>query len=69
MKWSVTAHVLLFVLLVAKLVPEVMDRMDIFVLELEELFVPKARGKYYSFETIFVTISISRPAVGRSFGW
>ena len=32
---------MLFFLMCAKLIPEVLDWMDIFVLELEELFIPK----------------------------
>ncbi len=42
LKWSVTCHLLLFLAVCAKLLPEVLDRLDVFVLELEELFVPRA---------------------------
>ncbi len=44
LKWAVTSHMLLFGLMCAKLLPEVLDRLDVFVLELEELFIPKVTG-------------------------
>jgi hypothetical protein len=34
-------HVLMTLVMVAKLLPEILDRIDIFVLEVEELFLPK----------------------------
>jgi len=34
-------HVLMTLVMVGKLMPEILDRIDIFVLEVEELFLPK----------------------------
>ena len=41
LKWSVFAHYLAFFLLAFKLSPEIIDRFDVFILELEELYIPK----------------------------
>merc|ERR1712130_435345 len=41
LKWAIFSHYILLFILLAKLTPEVLDRLDVFVLELEELFVPK----------------------------
>merc|ERR1719471_1842430 len=41
LKWSVFAHYLAFFLLAFKLSPEILDRFDVFILELEELYIPK----------------------------
>lgn len=37
-------HVLLFVVLLIKLSEDILDRMDIFILELQELYIPKPRA-------------------------
>ncbi|XP_050441786.1 protein jagunal [Adelges cooleyi] len=41
LKYCILFHYLLFFLMLAKLCPDVLDRLDIFVLEIEELEIPK----------------------------
>lgn len=41
LKWAISLHFYLVFLVLTKLTPDILDRLDIFVLELEELFVPK----------------------------
>lgn len=41
LKSCIFLHFLLFFLMLAKLSEDILDRMDIFILELEELFIPK----------------------------
>jgi len=41
LKWTIFIHHLLFFVMLIKLMPEILDIMDIFILEVEELFVPK----------------------------
>jgi len=41
LKWAISIHFYLLFLMLTKLSPDILDRLDIFVLELEELFVPK----------------------------
>ena len=41
LKWAISVHFYLLFLMLTKLSPDILDRLDIFVLELEELFVPK----------------------------
>ena len=41
LKWAISIHFYLLFLMITKLSPDILDRLDIFVLELEELFVPK----------------------------
>jgi len=41
LKSSIIIHCLLFVVMVLKLLPEVLDKLDIFILEIEELLIPK----------------------------
>ena len=41
LKWAISVHFYLLFLMMTKLSPDILDRLDIFVLELEELFVPK----------------------------
>jgi len=41
LKWSIFIHYILLFLMLTKLTPEVLDKLDVFVLEVEELFVPK----------------------------
>jgi len=41
LKWSIFIHYMLLFLMLTKLMPEVLDKLDVFVLEVEELFVPK----------------------------
>lgn len=36
-------HILLFVVMLVKLSEDILDRMDIFILELQELYIPKPR--------------------------
>uniref|UniRef100_A0A0K2SZT6 Jagunal n=1 Tax=Lepeophtheirus salmonis TaxID=72036 RepID=A0A0K2SZT6_LEPSM len=43
LKWSVLFHYVLGFILFAKLVPDILDRLGIFVLEIEELLIPKAK--------------------------
>ncbi len=45
LKWCVFLHAVVFLAMLAKLTPEILDWMDVFVLELEELFVPKVNAK------------------------
>ena len=40
LKWAIFSHYLLLFVMLLKLTPEVLDRLDVFVLEVEELFVP-----------------------------
>ena len=40
LKWAIFVHYLLLFLMLLKLTPEVLDRLDVFVLEVEELFIP-----------------------------
>uniref|UniRef100_A0A023GI86 Putative conserved plasma membrane protein n=1 Tax=Amblyomma triste TaxID=251400 RepID=A0A023GI86_AMBTT len=41
LKFSMLLHFLLFLAMCAKLAEDVLDRLDIFILELEELYIPK----------------------------
>jgi len=41
LKWAISVHFYLVFLMLTKLSSDVLDKLDIFVLELEELFVPK----------------------------
>lgn len=41
LKWAISVHFYLLFLVLSKLTPDILDKLDIFVLELEELFVPK----------------------------
>jgi len=41
LKWLIGAHLMLFVWMALKLLPEVLDKLDIFILEIEELLIPK----------------------------
>lgn len=41
LKYCILFHYILFFLMGAKLCPDVLDRLDIFVLEIEELEIPK----------------------------
>eukprot|EP00096_Caligus_rogercresseyi_P012928 TRINITY_DN558_c0_g1_i4.p1 TRINITY_DN558_c0_g1~~TRINITY_DN558_c0_g1_i4.p1 ORF type:complete len:380 (-),score=70.72 TRINITY_DN558_c0_g1_i4:122-1261(-) len=43
LKWSILFHYVLGFILLAKLVPDGLDRLGIFVLEIEELMIPKAQ--------------------------
>ncbi|XP_059083752.1 uncharacterized protein LOC131881023 [Tigriopus californicus] len=40
-KWSVYCHMILWTFMAVKLCPAILDYLDVFVLELEELFIPK----------------------------
>jgi len=40
LKWSIFLHYLLVFFLISKLLPDILDRLDIFIMEIEELFVP-----------------------------
>ena len=46
LKWAISVHFYLLFLMLTKLSPDILDRLDIFVLELEELFVPKVHFLY-----------------------
>jgi len=41
LKWANILHYLLGFIMLAKLLPAILDKLDIFVMELEELFIPK----------------------------
>lgn len=41
LRWTIFLHYCLLFVLLCKLTPEILDKLDIFVLEVEELFVPK----------------------------
>jgi len=41
LKWCIFTHYILVLAIITKLMPEILDKLDIFVLEVEELFVPK----------------------------
>jgi len=43
LKLCIYAHYLLFLVLLVKLFEDILDRLDIFILELEELYIPKPR--------------------------
>jgi len=43
LKRCIVFHFLLFVLMALKLLPEILDKLDIFVLEIEELLIPKPK--------------------------
>jgi len=40
LKWSIFVHYLLVFVMISKLLPDLLDRLDIFIMEIEELFVP-----------------------------
>ena len=48
LKWNLFFHSLLFVLMAMKLLPEVLDKLDIFILEIEELLIPKVIADIYN---------------------
>ncbi|ODN06375.1 Protein jagunal [Orchesella cincta] len=64
LKSCIFVHILLFFILLLKLTPDVLDRLDIFVLELEELEVPKPlKWEFWyiiSFPVAFVGLSAVR---------
>lgn len=41
LKWTIFIHLLLVFCMLTKLTPEILDKIDVFILEIEELFVPK----------------------------
>lgn len=41
LKWNIFFHSLLSILMALKLLPEILDKLDIFILEIEELLIPK----------------------------
>ncbi len=43
LKFCVFLHYLLFIAMCCKLAEDVLDRLDVFILELEELYIPKPR--------------------------
>lgn len=43
LKFVIVMHVLLFFVMLIKLSDDILDRMDIFILELQELYIPKPR--------------------------
>ena len=53
LKWAISIHFYLLFLMLTKLSPDILDRLDIFVLELEELFVPKVLFKCIWFSLFF----------------
>ena len=55
LKWSILVHALMTLVMLAKLMPEILDRIDIFVLEVEELFLPKVRFGATSIELQHLT--------------
>jgi hypothetical protein len=40
LRYCIFTHYVLFLVMVVKMVPDILDRLDIFVLEIEELYVP-----------------------------
>ena len=53
LKWSIFSHLVVFLAMMAKLTPDMLDKLDIFVLELEELKIPKVSGSHP-----FVTVCV-----------
>ena len=47
LKRCIGFHFLLFVIMALKLLPEILDKLDIFVLEIEELLIPKVIISYF----------------------
>ena len=47
LKSSIIIHCLLFVVMALKLLPEVLDKLDIFILEIEELLIPKVTYNHF----------------------
>lgn len=47
----VFSHLLLALLMLIKMVPDILDRLDIFILEIEELEVPQVNQQQYLLET------------------
>jgi len=43
LKFCIFLHLLLFIAMCCKLAEDILDRLDIFILELEELYIPKPR--------------------------
>jgi len=41
LKWTILLHYALVFCMISKLMPEILDKLDIFILEIEELFVPR----------------------------
>jgi hypothetical protein len=46
LKWSILFHLTMTCVMIGKLLPEILDRIDVFVLEVEELFLPKVRTNW-----------------------
>uniref|UniRef100_A0A336LZA1 CSON008940 protein n=1 Tax=Culicoides sonorensis TaxID=179676 RepID=A0A336LZA1_CULSO len=56
LKYCIFFHYLLFTVMLIKLAPDILDRLDIFILEVEELYVPKPLWWEYAWCTsVFVT--------------
>lgn len=47
LKYCIFFHYLLFFAMLAKLTSDILDRLDIFVLDIEELEVPKVQFVYF----------------------
>ena len=63
LKWSIFIHYILLFLMLTKLMPEVLDKFDVFLLEVEELFVPKVK-KPLALITLWITFLIVAPDMG-----
>lgn len=56
LRYCIFFHYLLFIFMLIKLGPDILDRLDIFVLEIEELYVPKPLWWEYAWCTsVFIT--------------
>jgi len=41
LKWTIFFHYIMVFVIISKLMPDILDKVDVFILEVEELFVPK----------------------------
>ena len=57
---------ILFLLLAAKLVDDILDRLEIFVLELQELYIPKPRVWEYVWTVSLIFSLIARLAMNKN---
>lgn len=56
LRYCIFFHYLLFFVMLIKLAPDILDRLDIFILEVEELYVPKPLWWEYTWCTsVFIT--------------
>ncbi|RWS20841.1 protein jagunal-like protein [Leptotrombidium deliense] len=66
LKFCLVMHFLMFTLMMSKLMDDILDRFDIFVLQLQELYIPKPRLWEWIWSASVVFILIARKAIRKN---